>query len=59
MSAWNTMPETVPADGLECLVRTFWWIAPFEATWDLSSQSFVIMGGLTIPWWIVVGWRVV
>lgn len=58
MTTWKTMPENVPADAETVWVRRWWFGPPWQATWDLATQTFTdVIEGLTIPWHEVSRWR--
>jgi hypothetical protein len=58
-SPWKTLPQDIPADGQEVLIRDlFWNKSPYAATWSLASQTFTTTtNSLTIYWFLVQAWR--
>ena len=57
VEVWHTLPVTRPTDGTTVWIRRWIWVAPFQSTWDLTSQTFTHSSGLVIPWFEVWRWR--
>lgn len=59
-SPWQQPPNSMPAAGEIVWVR-IWsnYGPPFQAKWDLGSQTFTDQtgSGLVFPWWIVARWK--
>lgn len=61
---WFSQPVKNPTDGTTVWVRrAALFTNPFQATWDLGSETFLIPAGGTgdpptsIPWYEVQSWR--
>lgn len=59
MSIWKTFPIDVPNDGVIVWVRVLYYYSePFQATWDLTTQSFVsVLNSIVYPAWSIARWR--
>lgn len=55
---WQSMPESAPIDAAEVWVRRAYWSVPSLATWAEAAQEFTFAGGLVIPWYAVMKWKV-
>ncbi len=59
MSPWFTLSESVPADGQTVYIRVnFFYGAPFQATWNSSTQQFTsVVTGIIFPAFTVARWQ--
>lgn len=59
MNFWKSIPNVIPINGISCYVRqNYWFGAPFEATFDSTSQTWTdVEYGFEYPVWSVSRWR--
>jgi hypothetical protein len=61
MSVWHELPRDQPEHMQECWVRTWWFTAPFRATWYHIDEELgwiptdLVDGG--VPWFLAPFWR--
>ena len=55
---WQTFPKHVPNDSETVWIRVkYYYGAPFQATYNLSTQEFTsIDNSITFPAWVVARW---
>lgn len=61
-SPWHELPDTMPALGQTCWVRTWWFTTPFQAVWfyEGSESGWILpdpYGG--VLWFVAPFWRAV